>query len=168
MEIGLDGSYHITPEEFTSHYYSSRPLLREQMQREAQAKAMDALINNLPDKRRSQLPVVSDSYYVSQGFSKHVYPVKRSDLMLIPCRDEKQKQHWIGTHNTVPTIVNDKNCYYTKYTYCCPECGEEISFVDVTSIRFLEEEDSEETGNFSFFELSEMPMDACPKCGRTP
>lgn len=162
----LYGPQHrITPEEYESYYYSCRPWLVEQRQKEAQDRAFNAMVDNLPDKARSRLPVVSDSYYVKQGRSNQVYPVGHSDLMVFPYRDYTQKEHWVGPHNTIPTIVNDKDCYYTKYTYSCPKCGEEISFVDVTSIRFLEEEDKEETGSLSFLELSEMPIEACPKCG---
>lgn len=160
------GSQHrITPEEYESYYYSCRPWLVEQNRKEAQDRTFKAMVDNLPDKVRSRLPVVSDSYYVKQGNSKQVYPIYHSDLMVFPYRDDTQKEHWVGPHNTIPTIVNDKDCYYTKYTYSCPKCGEEISFVDVTSIRFLEEEDKEETGSLSFLELSEIPIEACPKCG---
>lgn len=156
--------HQITPEEYASLYYSSRPWLRKQMQQEAEARALEDMLNNLPDKRRARLPIVSDSYYIQPSRFGQLHPLDHSDLMLFPCSDDTQKQHCVALDNTTPTIVNDKNCYYTKYTYCCPKCGEKISFVDVTSIRFLEKEDKEETDNFSFLELSELPIDACPNC----
>lgn len=162
----LYGPQHrITPEEYESYYYSSRPWLVAEMREKAENRAFEAMVDNLPDKVRSRLPAVSDSYYVKKGCFNQVYPISHSDLMVIPHRNDAEKEHWVGPHNAIPSIVNDKDCYYTKYTYRCPKCGKSISFVDVTSIRFLEKEDEEESGSLSFLELSEAPIVSCPECG---
>ncbi len=154
--------HQITPRQYSSMYFSSRPLLVAELEEEARERYLESIMSSKPYKMRETLPVVSDNYYISHSYSKEPLPIEHSDLMLL----DSKEPFCIGLHNTTPTIVNDKNCYYTKYTYCCPKCGKEISFVDVTSIRFLAEEDNSENGNFSFLELSEMPLEVCPtpKC----
>lgn len=153
------GSNHqFTPEEYSDQYYSSHPWLVEEMRRKAEERQIEAILNNLPDKKRAQLPLTSDRYYSHQG-----EPISYDDIGGRFRGDKYQKEHLIKEFST--SVVNDRRCYYEKKTFSCPECGETISFVDVTTIRFLEEEDKEETSDLSFLELSEVPADHCPKCG---
>ena len=133
-------------------------LKEEEGCKSTEEKYINSIKQNLPDTKRAQLPLTSDRYYSRQG-----EPISYDDIEGRFCGDKYQKEHLIQEFST--SVVNDKRCYYEKKTFSCPKCGETISFVDVTTIRFLDKEDNEETSDLSFLELSEVPAECCPKCG---
>lgn len=145
--------------------------IREIERQEANQRAM------LPEKSENigqfLMPDHIDSMFMSPdkkaAYSKRVHnlllksrmtPEELADVSINPApHDDAKVISDVSSH-----IVNDSNCYYTMYVYNCPTCHKEMSFVDVLSIRFLEEEDKKETGTSSFLELSDVPVTSCPSC----
>lgn len=136
---------------------------------------------NIPINQRKSLPLKSEnvgqcvrpehitglSLYQRAAQEKHIKNLLARDKMTWAELVSDDPTHGDSTQvisDVSSSIVNDKNCYYTKYEYVCPKCGKQISFVDVLSIRFLEEEDKEETGISSFLELNDLPVTSCPSC----
>lgn len=142
----------LTPSEYASYYYHDRPLLREQMALERRLKKEAYLEEICPENQRKKLPLLSERYYSDEGRG-----------LFVPYADILSERYQYPLIIQCATIVNERKCYYTKYTLKCPRCSKRLDFVDVTTIRFLEEDDVEEKDEFSFLELS--PVAICSKCG---
>ena len=59
--------HQITPRQYSSMYFSSRPLLVAELEEEARERYLEAIMNSKPYKMRETLPVVSDNYYISHS-----------------------------------------------------------------------------------------------------